>query len=470
MSSTDWVETFQIENKPQPGSDDLTLVDGSRVAVIGGGPAGSIFSYFLLQMAARVGLDLNVDIIEPRDFEKPAPVGCNMCGGIISESLVQNLATEGINLPGKVVQRGIDSYMLHMDVGSVRIATPLQEMRIGAVTRGPGPRDVKEMKWESFDYHLLKRSIEAGAKVVRGRVDHVAWEDGRPQVRTKGGLPETYDLVAVAMGVNSPGLKLFETLGLGYERPSSTKTLIREYYLGEEVINRTLGSSMHVFLLDIPRLEFAAIIPKGDYVSMCLLGEDINNALVEEFVNTPEVQGCMPPEWKADARSCQCMPRIAVQGVKKPFADRVVFIGDCGVTRLYKDGIGAAYRTSKAAARTAVFEGISNEAFRKHYLPACRTIANDNLIGKVTFLATRVIQKTRFARRAVLRMTKNEQQKEGPQRRMSSVLWDMFSGSAPYKDIFLRTLHPAFLGGLLWSLVTSIIPASKKNNTEGAVK
>jgi len=32
---------------------------------------------------------------------------------------------------------------------------------------------------------------------------------------------------------------------------------------------------MHVFLLDIPRLEFAAIIPKGDYATVCLLGEDI---------------------------------------------------------------------------------------------------------------------------------------------------------------------------------------------------
>jgi flavin-dependent dehydrogenase len=475
MGNSDWVETLQLEEEPPPGGGRLSLTDRSRVAVIGGGPAGSIFAYFLLEMAGRVGMELSVDIIEPRNFEKPAPVGCNMCGGIISESLVQNLATEGINLPGKVVQRGIDSYMLHMDVGSVRIATPQQEMRIGAVTRGPGPRDVKEMKWESFDYHLLRRAIEAGARVVQGRVDQVELKDGRPHLRTKGGEAESYDLVAVAMGVNSPGLKLFEGLGLGYERPSSTKTLIREYYLGEEVINRTLGSSMHVFLLDIPRLEFAAIIPKGDYVSMCLLGEDIDNALVENFVSTPEVQACMPPEWQADARSCQCMPRIAVRGVKKPFADRVVFVGDCGVTRLYKDGIGAAYRTAKAAARTAVFEGISEEAFRKHYLPSCQTIANDNLIGKVTFLATRVIQKTRFARRAVLKMTINEQTKDGSRRRMSSVLWDMFSGSAPYKDIFLRTLHPAFLGRLSWSLVSSLVPVGKastgqKRETEGTVQ
>ena len=44
-----------------------------------------------------------------------------MCGGIISETLVQTLATEGIELPPNVVQRGVDSYFLHMDVGSVKI-------------------------------------------------------------------------------------------------------------------------------------------------------------------------------------------------------------------------------------------------------------------------------------------------------------------------------------------------------------
>ena len=53
-------------------------------------------------------------------------------------------------------------------------------------------------------------------------------------------------------------------------------------------------------------------------------------------------------------------------------------IGDCGVTRLNKDGIGAAYRTAKAAARTAIFEGVSAEDFRKHYWPVCQAISGDN--------------------------------------------------------------------------------------------
>ena len=68
------------------------LVDGSRVAVMGDGPAGSFFRYLLLDLAERFGIDIKVDIYEPRDLTLPAPQGCNMCAGVISETLVQNLA------------------------------------------------------------------------------------------------------------------------------------------------------------------------------------------------------------------------------------------------------------------------------------------------------------------------------------------------------------------------------------------
>ena len=262
----------------------LELSDDSKIAVVGGGPAGSFFSIFLLENAKQMGMDVQLDIFEPRDFTKPGPAGCNMCGGIISESLVQVLATEGINLPPTVVQRGIDSYFLHMDVGSVRIETPLQEKRIGAVHRGPGPRDLKEVKWGSFDGHLQNLAKDRGAQVIKKRVADVIWVDGRPQVTPRPGAPQTYDLIAVATGVNSSAHRMFKNLDLGYQPPTTSKTFICEYYLGLERITEYMGTSMHVFLFDLPRLEFAALIPKGDYVSICLLGEDIDDELVQSFL------------------------------------------------------------------------------------------------------------------------------------------------------------------------------------------
>ena len=434
---------------------NATLEEGSRVAVIGGGPAGSLCAYFLLRFADRVDLHLQVDVYEPRDFTKPGPAGCNMCGGIVSESLVQMLAAEGIDLPQTIVQRGIDSYVLHTDADSVRIDTPLREKRIAAVHRGGGPRDATHLKFGGLDGYLLNLARGLGARVIPTRVTDVGWEQGRPQVRLKDSA-ETYDLLVGATGVNSTGWQIFEKLGLPSRRYETTKAYITEIGLGEEAINRYFGGAMHMFLIDMPRLDCAAIIPKDAYVTVCLLGREIDQKLIEAFFQNAAVRGCFPDDWNVKEGTCHCGPKINVREATVPFMDRVVLIGDCGVTRLYKDGIGAAYRTAKAAAKTAVFSGVSAEDFRKHYRPVYREIAGDNRFGWLIFAVVHRIKAFGPLLRGVMEMSAKEQLSAGSRRRMSIVLWDMFTGSAPYREIFVRTLDPRFVGRFLWESVRAI--------------
>jgi flavin-dependent dehydrogenase len=438
-----------------------SLTDGSRVAVVGGGPAGSFFSYFFLSLAQRLDTVVSLDVYEPRDFSRSGPPGCNMCGGIISESLVQLLAAEGINLPPTVIQRGIDSYVLHTDTGRVRIETPRQEKRIGAVHRGTGPKGSTDFDWLSFDGYLQSLAMEKGANVIQERVTGVEWVDGHPHLSTKGDSGGTYDLLVVAAGVNSTVGKLFGEMELEYEQPNASKTAIREFYLGREVIAEQMGSSMHVFLLDIPRLEFAAIVPKGDYASVCLLGKDIDADLVQAFLTSPEARACFPPDWDPEEPACQCWPKINVRGAQQPFGDRIVFIGDCGVARLYKDGIGSAYRTSKAAATTALLHGVSTDDFQAHFRPTCESIRKDNTLGRLVFWATHIIQGMRFTRRALVRMVAWEQRRTGAAKRMSTVLWDMFTGSAPYREALLRTFHPMFIARFAWDITASLLTFTK---------
>jgi flavin-dependent dehydrogenase len=433
----------------------MMLEDGSRVGVIGGGPAGSLFAYFLLSFAERMDLDLTVDIYEPRDFSKPGPGGCNMCGGIVSESLVQMLAVEGINLPPTVVQRGIDSYVLHSDRGSVKIDTPLHEKRIAAVHRGGGPRDVQEVKWGGLDGHLLALAQKLGANVLPDRVSDVGWDDGRPQVRAEE-TAQTYDLVVGATGVNSSGWQLFENLGFTCRRPTTTKAYITEVNLGQDVISQHFGSSMHMFLLNIPRLDCAAIIPKGDYLTVCLLGQDIDRELISAFLESPVVKRCFPDTWDPSQGPCHCSPKINVRQAARPYIDRAVLVGDCGVTRLYKDGIGAAYRTAKAAARTAVFSGVSAADFQKYYWPLYRSIAGDNRYGSLIFAIVHWIKALGPLVGGVMKMSAKEQAGPGAARRMSIVLWDMFTGSAPYRDTFYRTLDPRFWGRYMWETALAL--------------
>jgi len=212
---------------------------------------------------------------------------------------------------------------------------------------------------------------------------------------------------------------------------------------------------MHVYLLNLPHLEFAAVVPKGEYATVCMLGDAVDREMVQAFMESPEVKATFPPGWRQPADFCHCSPRINVSPAHQPFGDRIVCIGDCGTTRLYKDGIGAAYRTAKAAAATAIFHGISEEDFRRNYRPVCRSIARDNRLGRLIFTVTRIIQKSGILKRGLCRMVQREQMSAGRPPRMSAVLWNTFTGSAPYWEILVSTLHPAFLAGFAWNVVAA---------------
>ena len=149
----------------------------------------------------------------------------------------------------------------------------------------------------------------------------------------------------------------------------------------------------------------------------------------------------------------------------------MVFIGDCGVSRLYKDGIGAAYRAAKAAARTAIFQGVSADDFKRHYLPFCRKIEADNRVGRLLFMIIGQINKSQLVRRAVLRMVSEEQHgKASVGSGMSMVMWDMLTGGAPYKEVLLRTLQPVFLTRFLWSIILSLFSRNEDvQTTESAL-
>jgi hypothetical protein len=102
-------------------------------------------------------------------------------------------------------------------------------------------------------------------------------------------------------------------------------------------------------------IKFGALIPKGTFVTLCILGDDMDADTVKEFLNQDVVRKVLPRDVKYEL-NCRCFPRMNIQAPKISFADRLVMCGDAGSTRLYKDGLGAAYVMGKAAAKTAVFQ------------------------------------------------------------------------------------------------------------------
>jgi len=448
-------------------SQKLTLEDGARIGVIGGGPSGSFFAYFAMELAKRFDLDINVDIIEAKDFKQCGASGCNHCGGIVSESLIQLLSAEGIVLPSEVIQQGIESYTLHLEQGSSVITAPFNEQRIAALFRGGGPKGCTDGAEASFDNHLLKLCESKGASIIYDRViDAKRIEDG-VIIKTKDGIEKEYDLVVGAVGLNKKTFDLFHELCPDFVVPKTTKTFITEIKLEENQVAEYFGDSMHVFLLNLPNIKFGALIPKQDYVTLVLLGEDINRSVVQRFLDSDAVKNCFPPNLDFESVvACQCYPFINVKGAKLAHADRVVLVGDSSTSKLYKNGIGAAYVTAKAAANTVIFHGISEKHFRKYFQPACDKLHNDNRLGKFIFTITTIIQKSVILKAAMLRIVVKEQKMAREKRLLSSILWDTFTGSAPYNSIFFRFLHPRVLVSFIWYIIVSLFSNNKIGHNE----
>ena len=453
---------MSLSNNPH-----LELLDGSRIAVIGGGPAGSFFSYYALEYARRFDLEIELNIFEAKDFTKIGAAGCNHCGGIVSESLVQQLATDGIVIPSEIIQRGINTYTMHTEQGSRVIHTPSDEHRIASVFRGCGPKGCLDKSQRGFDNYLLGLCEKSGAKVIHEKVTQLERTEDGIIVGTSKTEPERYDLVVGAAGLSSKTLELFQGICPSYVPPGVTRTYISEFFMRPQDIDESFGDSMHVFLLDLPNITFGALIPKENYVTLVLLGKDIDKDVVQSFIDSEQVKSCFPDDFPVErATPCKCYPFVNIKPGAPAYADRVVLIGDSASSKLYKNGSGAAFVTGKAAASTAIFEGVSKEQFEKYYAPICHDLDKDNQVGKFIFWVTRLIQKSPVLKRGVLEQIEKEQMDKVASFRLSSALWDTFTGSAGYRNIFKRFLHPKLIFGLLGSVVSSNVPSFKSTSHE----
>jgi flavin-dependent dehydrogenase len=120
----------------------------------------------------------------------------------------------------------------------------------------------------------------------------------------------------------------------------------------------------------------------------------------------------------------------------------MVVVGDAAVTRLYKDGIGAAFTTAEAAARTAIELGVSQEDFAAGFRPACRRLALDNIYGRMIFTLWNILRNSPTLMNAWQQAVLRESRKQVHRR----ALWGMFTGDELYRHIFWASLSRTGLG------------------------
>jgi len=411
----------------------MRLTNGSRVVIVGGGPAGSFTALHLIRFAREAGLALEVRILEPRDFSRPGPGGCNKCAGILSSSLARDLQTLGLNLPNEIIQAELDTYILHLDKKEFQIHRPDSERRIMSVYRGSGPRLGAPPFPNTFDGWLLDQARESGVIVQRARVRSIQ-PGSRPLVITAQETLEA-DLVIVATGVNSrPPLDP----AWGYHPPRTEVMAQDEIFIPAELC----GHCVHVYFDYPPGLIFGALIPKGRYANISLLGRHLPPGAVDDFLDGNGFPALFPDGLHM---LCGCTPRVAVTAARGYFADRMVAVGDAAVTRLYKNGIGMAFITARAAAQTAIQRGVSRRDFARGYAPVCRGIVADNFYGRLLFSLWGITRRIPLLLRAWEKAVAAEINQPPQRQTHIRILWGMFSGDEPYRRLFLISLSRSAL-------------------------
>jgi len=127
--------------------------------------------------------------------------------------------------------------------------------------------------------------------------------------------------------------------------------------------------------------------------------------LISAFFNRPAVKNCFPAAWSQVQGICHCAPKINVREATVPFTDRVVLVGDCGVTR-------------RAAASGCDANGGSG------------------------------------AGRAGRGQTHEHR------------VWDLFTVSAPYREVFFLTLTPRFVARFLWRSARAALSSLRRRAEE----
>ncbi len=415
----------------------------SRVAIVGGGPAGSFFAALLLKYTSAAVGPAEIAIFDNKQFMIEDRTGCNMCAGAIGSRLFHVLKQEGYRFPDQVLRRQIRGYAIHVGTHTAVLPHPTGS-RIYTVYRGsPTP----ELHGEriSFDQYLLDTAVARGAHFYNTRVLDIQMPEAEGEkivLKLEDKTHQRYeaDVVVGAFGVNTT----FTRRICGQYRPPRTwRAFQGEIALPPEFIARRYTDMIHLFPLGTRNIKFIALTPKRYNVTVSAIGRDVTVEEVREMLSRPEFRAFLSSSWEFH---CWCYPLFPVSSAHHPYANRLVMIGDACVSRYLKSGIESAFYTARFAAETIARFGFSSSQLKRHYYRKCRKVYSwDNQIGKLLFtLNDWIAWCTPLARSHIL-ITQREQAHQNPtRRRLSRILWDLFTGERPYVQILLQILDPRF--------------------------
>ncbi len=398
------------------GAELKPLKPGDTVCIIGGGPGGAACARALKLEGRRQGKELHVVIYEQKRFKEHRQH--NQCIGVLSPPLETILDTRlGLHLPEGLAKKRMTGYCLHSD----RLSLPLtgeEEDPTWAVSR------------VEFDEFMLDQAIEAGAEINHNRVTGIEFLPDGVLVYSEGKNCRAAAVVG-AFGLDDGTTAIFEE-ATPYRRPDHLNTIITRLYPDPSFLDR-LGPVIHAFLLSFRGLEFGAVTPKLEHLSINIAGRRVSSRVMLNFLRSDPVQRFLPPAQRREKPLNYFCGKFPISPARHLYGDRYVTIGDAaGLIRPFKGkGINSACLTGLFAAQCLVEHGASREAFRRYFMKDCEELTGDLWYGRALRLLTNLSTRFKFMDHLLL-IARNDPV-------LMRCLFNCVSGHLPYKKIIADT-------------------------------
>lgn len=413
------------------------MADGARVAIIGGGPSGAATAIALVHGAQTLGRTVRVTMVEGKQFA--GEQHHNQCAGVLSPPIVELLEHElAVPFPHQLSRTTITGYVLH---------TSRREI----VLDGEAEPSVA-LRRIQFDAYMLEAARARGVDVLPARATGLEFHADRVVIYTEN-VPLEADVVVGAFGLDEGTAALFEH-AVGYRSPPVLSSVVAKYHPGEAGIAE-FGHRIHAFLPITRRIEFGAITPKGNHLTINIAGAAVDADLMADFLAFREVRRALPHLENAgrfDANDLRFFKGRFPRGLARNFAgDRFVMVGDAaGLVRAFKGkGVTSAIQTGMRAARVILEEGISAHAFQR-YREANRDIIDDLPYGRamrhLTILASRFGLMDTILRAAEADAS------------LRHALFNAVSAHRPYRDV----IHEGFSTASVRAMIAAVLSSPSR--------
>ncbi|QTA81049.1 FAD/NAD(P)-binding domain-containing protein [Desulfonema limicola] len=447
------------------------LQENSKVAIIGGGPAGAFFAIQLLDQAKQACKNISVIIIEKKGFLKSGNTrcmlkGCNYCAGEISPQLHKALLELNITLPRELICQEFTHIWFHSLWKNFPLKIPPGQ-KMYSIFRGtlpPGRSDIEQ----GFDNFILQKAIKQGAEAVFGEAVNIKYNAlGKPLLSVKKPSGDIYtiesDFTAICTGINSKNnfFQSYKKINPQFIQPKTRPALIFELNPGQDYLKKYMDKEIYFIKSGSKdlQLEYIALIPKGKWLTVAIIGKSIDRAsssrdidkIIKAFFFIPSIKTILPHmTHKNTPVSCICTPYMAIKPAKQPFSNKTAMTGDALGARLYRDGLYSAFISGQKLAETVINTGTDKQSLLQGYGPVIQWLKKDNFFGILIFEITRIVLNSPILSRILYQAFATEMKFKQTQKwYLGNLFLKTATGAADYQAVLLKFISAPVIRSIL---------------------